>query len=367
MDPGRVSSGPGPMQTPVPLLEPIGTVLASIPNRNFKAGEDKNAMMHVSDEQSRPLVLPKDRSARLDSWRVLLPAIPENGPRRSLLARCYIQLPISSRSPGGTKVVVPKTRMSLPTPSRPRLLPSRSTQVSSAQRRVPGALLIPARSRQKSLPRIGRSHVASDTIPRYDLAAPSGVPQYNMMPLGARSLPQHQPLSHSSQDHHRSMSRHPLRPASRFALPVGPGPSGLLQNAQAHPTTMRRTKQSLSGVTRAMSNEPERKRTDALVQAQNVLHGNESTPEQLARMTRRMLNRASVQKCRHRQSERAKRLQQERSTLTRENAVLRRAKVYVEQSGVFDIFRRVQEAAAAGLDPTLVVLAYYSQPQRNQS
>ncbi len=54
--PGRVSGDPGPMQTPVPLLKPIGAVLASIPNRNFKAGEDKDAMMHGSDEKSKPLV-----------------------------------------------------------------------------------------------------------------------------------------------------------------------------------------------------------------------------------------------------------------------------------------------------------------------
>ena len=75
-------------------------------------------------------------------------------------------------------------------------------------------------------------------------------------------------------------------------------------------------------------------------------------------MTRRMLNRASVQKCRRKQRERTNRLELERNALIHDNEILRRVKVYVEQSGLYDIIRHVQRAQAAGLDPTSIVVAF---------
>ena len=73
-----------------------------------------------------------------------------------------------------------------------------------------------------------------------------------------------------------------------------------------------------------------------------------------------MLNRASVQKCSRKQRERANRLELERNALIHDNEILRRVKVYVEQSGLYDFIRSVQQAQAAGLDLTSIVVAYFN-------
>ncbi len=363
---GCASTGSNPKPPPLPHLEPIHKILAGMLKRNIKAEKDDDEVMGAPLEQGKTLVLPKDSSAPRDRWRVLLPIIQEKDSCRFFKARRHSELPIPSRFRGETKFA---TSVSLPAlPPRSRTPPSKScaTQVdlveSRAQRRTSGALVIPSHSRQHPKPHIDRYHMESATVPHYHLAAPSGVPHYHLMPLVAHSHPHHQ--AHLSQRHYRLMHHLPSRPPSTFAVPLSRGPSVVIQNAHSHPhphaPTVGQVGQSSNGASRALSTEQERKRIEALIQAQNVSGDQEYTPEQLAKMTKRMLNRASVQKCRRKQRERANRLEQERNALIHDNEVLRRVKVYVEQSGIYAIICRVEQAQAAGLDPTAIVVASFN-------
>ena len=351
---------------PSPHLERINNILSGMSKRNIEAEKDDDEVMDVRVEQGKTLVLPNDSSAPLDRWRVLLPIIQKKDARRSFKARPHPELPIPCRFRRETKVF---TSVSLPSlPPRSLIPPSqpRTSQVelgvSRAQGRTPGALVRNSYSRPHPTPHVDRYHMESATIPHYHQAALSGVPHYHMMPLVAHSNPHHQP--HLSQ-HRYCLMHHLLScPPSTFAVPFHRDNSTVMQNAHSHShthaPTVCRVGQPPNGATRILSTEQERKRIEDLVQAQNVSHDNEYTPEQIARMTRRMLNRASVQKCRRKQRERANRLELEHKALIHDNEVLRRVKVYVEQSGFYDIIRSVQQAQAAGLDPTSIVVTSFN-------
>ena len=177
--------------------------------------------------------------------------------------------------------------------------------------------MISPHSRQHPTPHIDRYHMEPATIPHYHLAAPSSVPRYHMLPLVAHSNPPHQP--HLSQHSYRMIRHLPSCPRSTFAVPLARGNSAVIQNARSrsypHAPSVRRVEQQPNGGTKALPTEQERKRIEAVVQAQNLSHDNEYTQEQIARMARRMLNRASVRKCRRKQRERANRLELERNAL----------------------------------------------------
>ncbi len=315
------STGSNTKPPPWPHLEPINIILAGMSKYNIEAEKDKDEVMDVPVEQGKPLVLPNDSSAPRDSWRVLLPIKQEKNASRLFKARCHPELPIPCRFRRETKFA---TSVSLPSlPPRSRIPPTqpRTTQVelaaSCAQGRTPGALVITTHSGQHPIPHIDRYHKEPATIPHHDRAAPSGVPHYDMLPLVAHSNPPHQP--HLSQHSYRMIRHLPSCPRSTFAVPLARGNSAVIQNARSrsypHAPSVRRVEQQPNGGTKALPTEQERKRIEAVVQAQNLSHDNEYTQEQIARMARRMLNRASVRKCRRKQRERANRLELERNAL----------------------------------------------------
>lgn len=82
-----------------------------------------------------------------------------------------------------------------------------------------------------------------------------------------------------------------------------------------------------------------RRSVATLLKAAAAADDEELTPEQLAKLTKRVLNRASVQKCRRKQRERALKLEGERTALRRENAILKDVKRYVEACGVLSMVR----------------------------
>lgn len=82
-----------------------------------------------------------------------------------------------------------------------------------------------------------------------------------------------------------------------------------------------------------------RRSVATLLQAAAAAEDEVLSPEQLTKLTKRVLNRASVQKCRRKQRERALRLEGERAALGRENALLHDVKRYVEACGALNMVR----------------------------
>ncbi len=74
------------------------------------------------------------------------------------------------------------------------------------------------------------------------------------------------------------------------------------------------------------------------VRAQNASSDILYTAEQFKNLTRRMINHASMQKCRRKRRLGANRFEPEREALTHENDILRRFKFCVKQTGVYIIF-----------------------------
>ncbi len=167
-------------------------------------------------------MLPIDSSAPPDSWRVLLPIIQRKDARRSFKARRHPELPICFSFRRETTIATSVSRPSPPPRSQTPPSSLRTAQVelvvSRAQMRTPGSLVISPHSRQHPTPHINRYHLESTTIPHYHQAAPSGVPDYHMMPLVAHSNPPHQP--HLSQHRYCLMHHLPSCPPSTFAVPL---------------------------------------------------------------------------------------------------------------------------------------------------
>ena len=342
-------------------LDPIDKLIAGVPHRKINAGKEEDEVKVGSVEQGKPLVLPRNPSAPLDSWRVTLPVIPVKDPRRSLSARRYSNPPISCASHCENKVHTSRVLPALPLSTQPSPSQSRPTQVSRAQQRIPGALVIPPHPRQPSFPTIGRGDLNSAVFPHHNLTAPLGAPNWHIMSLAAHSHPHNQPKPRSSQQHYPLMPPLPTRPHSSFPVPSRPITSGVIRNAHPHarPPTVSPVGRSSSGASRALSREQEKKRIEALIHTQNVSRDSEYSREELVKKRKRILNRASVQKCRRKKREREIRLEKERALLIHDNDILRRAKVHMEQSSFYNIVRLVQRAEAEGLDPAAVVAASF--------
>ena len=311
---------------PLPHLVPISKML-----ERMRKGSDAKEEREDGKAQGFPvqddltLALPKHILAPIDCWRVILPILPNNVTPRSLKSR-KVKIALPYRARRGPIVVVSQEYPTLP-------------RVSQNRMHSQGILVAPRQSQRPIQPMVDHRQMP---VPVQVQVQPAPVPHYH--PVVNPGAHQYHVLHHVP--HQIQLPTPP--PTTAYAVPVGSTPVAIVEQTHPQLSVPRSVGPPAKVINTESSMAPERRRVAALLQAAQSADDEEYTPEQLAKLTKRMLNRASVQKCRRKQRERAIRLENERASLTHENEVLKHAKAAVEQSGVLELARRVQRAHSAG-------------------